>query len=64
MAEGASVARQAMPGYFASVSELDSQFGKLLDVTDKTEKSRGRIVVFTADRMPRPDPGPKPQTSR
>ena len=53
-----------MPGYFASVSELDSQFGKLLDVTDKTETSRGRIVVFTADRMPRPDPGPKPQTSR
>jgi arylsulfatase A-like enzyme len=44
-----AMAKQAMPGYFASVSELDSQFGKLLDVTDKTEKSRGRIVVFTAD---------------
>lgn len=41
--------RQALAGYYASVSFLDEQIGRLLDALDRLELRRRTVVVFLSD---------------
>jgi len=41
--------REARACYFASITELDGQFGRLLDVLDKSGQADNTLVVMTAD---------------
>ena len=42
-------ARQAIAGYYASVSFMDEQAGKLLEALDRLELRRNTIVIFMSD---------------
>src|SRR5207237_10014876 len=41
--------RQAMAGYYACVSFMDEQVGKLLDALDRLDLRRNTVVIFTSD---------------
>jgi arylsulfatase A-like enzyme len=41
--------KQALAAYYASVTFMDEQVGKLLDALDRLELRKNTIVIFTAD---------------
>ncbi|MBA4147084.1 MAG: sulfatase [Verrucomicrobia bacterium] len=41
--------RKAIAGYYASVSFMDEQVGKLLDALDRLDLRKNTIVIFTSD---------------
>lgn len=41
--------RKAVGGYYASVSYMDAQVGKVLDALDKSGQADNTIVIFTSD---------------
>lgn len=41
--------RKAIAGYYASVSFMDEQVGKMLDALDRLDLRRNTIVIFTSD---------------
>ena len=41
--------REAMACYYASITELDQQYGRLLDFLQKTDQIEDTIVIFTSD---------------
>jgi arylsulfatase A-like enzyme len=41
--------RQAVAGYYASVSFMDEQVGKLLEALDRLDLRRDTVVIFTSD---------------
>ena len=43
------VARQAIQAYYASISLMDAQLGRLLDALEKNGLAENTIVVFTSD---------------
>ena len=43
------LARQAIQAYYASITFLDAQVGRLLDALDSTELAGNTIVIFTSD---------------
>ena len=43
------IARQAIQGYYASISYMDAQVGRVLDALDRLGLAKNTIVVFTSD---------------
>ena len=48
-AEAASVMRGRLQGYYAHISAVDSELGRLLDKLDKIGQATNTIVVYTSD---------------
>jgi len=43
------LARQAIQAYYASITFVDAQVGRVLDALDETGLAANTIVVFTSD---------------